>query len=285
MEKLYTWTFWTLPYRLSSNPRSLLINTIFLLYSTELITLIENTKRIIYTDSFGKRFLKKFNFKTEIIESTEIDNLRQKDISKWAYPKLITIKNLHAPFYHIDHDVFLHKEQQIKSAPITGQSFERIKNNFYVKCIEELNKYCGDFLPEDLNNFYLKNKYTINGINCGFLHIQCDQNKLLWIQLANDLFKKINYDVSIPQSPSYTPINLISEQFSLFYLNEIKKNKMVKTLFEETFEGRKFNYQHLSYMEKQMIVNNFGLSKNFLYILKYIENSNPLAFQEILKLI
>lgn len=265
IKKLYAWTFWTLPYRNSSTRNIFKTNILYLLYSTELISNIQNTERVIFTDSIGYDILKTFDIKAEIVISKALNELTEKDIHRWAYSKITTIDFLKAPFYHIDHDVFIYKEQRKKNTPITAQSLEinEIYRNTYTSFVNCLNQNYSNFLPKDLQEYANKN---IGGINCGYLHIQCDTNKEEWMKLSKSLFDKYNYkhyenNDLYPDNKNfvYAPgleklsINVISEQFTLFYLNHIKNNEMVSFLFDslEYYEWRSPEYIHLPYPSKQ----------------------------------
>lgn len=300
MKNKYVWTFWTLPYRLSTNSRDLLINTIYLLYSIELVNLIPNTELIVYTDEFGEEFLKKFNIRSDIIISKKINNLTEKDIYKWAYPKIITMDSISAPFYHIDHDVFLFKEQPKKNVPITGELFELHLNNrkLYKTLLDFLNENNPNFLPSNLQKYTTLDK--IGGVKCGYLHVQCDINKFQWTSLAESLFKK-NYDITTKtvtlNKPKFihnhldlanSSVNVISEQFTLYYLNLVNKNKIVDTLFSNDcyINGVKAPYYtHLEFSVKKSVSDKFLESSEFMGIICNLEKLNNKSFKEIIKYI
>jgi hypothetical protein len=223
MTKKYVWTFSTPSWSMINK---LLDNLTYLAYSTELVKLINNTELIIHTDSLGYKLLKNMNIRAEIVHQKFF--LRKEEMFKWAMPKLKTIELINEPFYHIDHDVFLFNEQPIKNVPITAQSLERYKEReFYFDAITNIRNFYPNSLPEWCKKYETYD--NIGGFNCGYLHFQSMPEKKQWTDLALSCYKHHTKEMNCKWAHVYH--NVISEQFTLFALNQRHDQKLVDTLF------------------------------------------------------
>jgi hypothetical protein len=260
MKKKYVWTFST---RGWLSNKKLIDNLIYLSYSTELVKLIKNTDLIIFTDPLGENILKNINIRAEIISRPF---LKKEELFKWAMPKLQTIASINEPFYHIDHDVFLFQEQEIKEVPITAQSLEAyMESPFYLKGIKKIREFYPDSLPKWCEKY--EKESIIGGFNCGYLHFQSMNEKKMWTDLALNCYSKQTTEINCDHAHVYH--NVISEQFTLFALNEYNNKSYVNTLFLQ------YNWRNLEFK------NYVHLPSVIKYVKKYSETKKRVIFKII----
>ena len=271
---------------MSKNRRiDFLLNSAYLALSTELVASHNNTRLTVFTDDYGSEFYKKIGIKADVLSC--LDNEISEDHKyNWAFPKIVSIEKLDAPFYHIDGDVFLYQKQTVHGSPITAQTPEisSIQREMYYAAICGINEADAGILPESTAPY--QTPLTAGGYNCGYLHVQDNTIKKLWTAMSMEIFNKQKFKISVDAKPWFSghassAQNIIAEQFSLYCIHKIHSEawgRPIVTPLMSNFTPNTGNksYEHLMGMKSRI---RYMPLKNdiFLKVIKQLDAFNPVA--------
>jgi hypothetical protein len=219
MSKKYIYTIWTKPWIVGNHKRYFYDNILYLLFSIELLKK-QNANIKIYTDDYGKNFLKNLNIDIEL-DTNIVNNFENLDVKKWSIPKLYVIKNQSEEVCHIDHDVFLWEPQKnLTHYDIVTQNFEN--SEFYFGFYKELHTHYinnAENVSKELKEF---NYFA--GYNCGYIDIFNVSIAKKWVDFGIDLSNNL-------KKFRWKDCSFI-EQFSLYFLSKKNNNFKIGYLFD-----------------------------------------------------
>ena len=213
----YIWTLWTDPWK-----GECVWDLMCYAVSIGLVRRFSNNL-CVYTDQTGADLLGRYgiNVATELVDF----DVSPATSPRFAEAKLKTISLQTEPFCHLDHDVFLFKEQKINNSDaITVQNMETAGNfgvhyrrAFYNGLIQ------GVVWPDEIIDCAQAGQFY--GYNCGYIQANDISPVKHWAQQAIYLSKRFD--------PQCGPDNVIVEQMYLYALSKASVFK-VGCLFEET---------------------------------------------------
>ena len=199
----YIWTIWTKPFRDRGSQIELLHYTMLSL--SVLLANSHGRAHRIYTDSTGEAFLSTLGLPVEVVVS--LDSIENQPVTKWAFPKILTLKNVKEPVTHIDYDVFLWKEQASYDADLVVQNWEDSSHytSIYSRSFKR-HGMAGNFIDPAVQAQANNNRY--GGFNCGYLEVKSPDKVVEWATRSEAMFA---------QSPRFhSDYNIIAEQYLLF---------------------------------------------------------------------
>lgn len=182
---------------------------------------------LVYTDERGAYLLRKYKI---YVPYKIIDfDIQYDEYPKFSEAKLKTLTMESDPFCHIDHDVFLFKQQEHQSyCDLVVQNIENgepwYSNYFGAYNSEAL---AGVTLPPELITCASNDDY--GGYNCGYIDVNNIDVVREWARAGIEISKQYK--------PASKMENIIPEQFSLYALAKYRNYK-VKTLFLDPFEEK-----------------------------------------------
>jgi hypothetical protein len=262
----YIWTHWTKP----QNGIISLFDTALLALSVSLATR-HGTARYISTDSLGAKHIEKFHIEAPI--NVSLDHLHNEDISKWAISKIDTFSKVTSPCVHIDHDVFLWKQQKNSKADFCCQTLEQNEfySTYYSNCIQKAG-------GEELWPYFQKTfkEHTLCGYNMGYVQINNVEFLKKYTKESFNIYNKIKIN--------HRSQNIIPEQYLFYCMTHSDPSITVETLIKhpltaehQNTQCNKLGYTHLmgeKFGNRELI---YCKAKNKLSIL------NPKCLEELLK--
>jgi hypothetical protein len=215
-DKKYIWSFWT-------NRHGYLVNIFDVIYLALSVELVKKFSQdvTVYTDERGLAELKAIgleaNLKTLNFQINDEDSE-----PKFAIAKMLAMAEQKEQFCHIDHDVFLFKEQRDIDAEMIVQSFEpqEFFGKLYKDAVDDALAQSVKF-PKELS-MAIKN-YDYNACNCGYLFVKDLDLMNKWISGGIKIAEQFKLKRAL--------YNILFEQQWLYALKEYGGHK-VEPLFE-----------------------------------------------------
>ena len=193
---------------------------------------------MVYTDNHGNSLLKKY--KIDVPTRVLNFDIKSHQFPKFSQAKMHTMSLQEQPFCHLDHDVFLFKEQKdYDNCDIVTQHIET-GAMFYSCYYLGYNTMTSQniLLPPEFYRCASYDDYA--GYNCGYIDVKNLDVCKEWCKIGVNLSKEY--------SPIRRSDNCIPEQFCLYALAKYR-NYNVKTLFIDPVfnqqESEVAGYTHL----------------------------------------
>jgi hypothetical protein len=196
----YIWTLWTGAWE-KPQPWDLLCYAVSVGFVRRFCPNVE-----IYTDEQGARLLDDYCIEGD--RKVLSYDIRPSAYPRFAEAKMITLASQDRPFCHIDHDVFLVKEQADNlDADIVVQSPEETSTH-HQHYISGYYQAPASVYPEELNQCAAEDDFK--GYNCGYVRVHNLESCKEWCDAALKIASL--YD------PSRKEHNAVLEQMSLYAL-------------------------------------------------------------------
>ena len=214
--KGYVWTYWTKPQRGGFSRADIACLSLSVALAS-----IHGQIIGIHTDSEGARQINRHFIGADPIVS--LDGLSNENPKKYALAKIYTYLGLDRQCVHIDHDVFLKKDQNYAASA-----------NFYAQCLEKKSAVyrlaCEYFLsavgrlPSEVKPFFDKKEFC--GYNMGYLDIRNHGFLAHYAKRSIAMFGALNASTN-----NY--LNVFCEQY-LFYCMTRAEGISVETILGDS---------------------------------------------------